>query len=121
MRAAILRCQEKFGFETPVLQSPKAQQSGWLEADTAEHGWIESLSIWCAEQNIEIRGGFKLPGAATNDRSIVDLADIVAPTVRRVLQLKSYEMDQHWASDYLLLDGHTANVDAVHLERIEVK
>jgi hypothetical protein len=114
LRAAILRCQEKFGFETPVLQSTKAQQSGWLEADTAEHGWIESLSIWCAEQNIEIRGGFRLPGAATHDRSIVDLAEIVAPTVRRLLQRKSYEMDQHWASDYLLLEGYTANVDAVH-------
>ncbi len=38
LRAAIIRCQEKFEFETPVLQSPKAQERGWLETDTAEHG-----------------------------------------------------------------------------------
>jgi len=42
------------------------------------------------------------------------MADIVAPTVRHLLQLKSYTMDQHWESDYLLLDGHSVNVDAVH-------
>jgi hypothetical protein len=34
-RACALQCYEKLGFETPVLQSTKAQESGWLESDTA--------------------------------------------------------------------------------------
>ena len=33
---------------------------------------------------------------------------------RRRLQQATFEMDQHFVSDFLLLDGRTANLDAVH-------
>ena len=114
LRAAISRCQEKFGYETPVFQSKNARHHTWLEADTAEHGWIESLAVWCAERNIQLFGESGLLGAATHDRSIIDIAAIKSPIYCRLIQQKAYAMDQHWASDYLLPDGYTINVDAVH-------
>jgi hypothetical protein len=95
MRAAMLRCQGKFLFETSVLQSTKAQESGWLESDTAEHGWLESLADWCVEKKIEIHGGCRLTGATTRDRSIVCLEDIVTPDIVGLLQRTSYMMNQH--------------------------
>jgi hypothetical protein len=129
LRAAITRCQEKFGSSQLVFESNMAKDPGWLEGDSAEHGWIESLAVWCSEKGIELRGGHGLPGAASDDAAIVDLvrqefteADDDVGTLarkhflrtRRLLQQASFEMDQHFVSDFLLLDGRTTNLDAVH-------
>jgi hypothetical protein len=79
-----------------------------------QHNMNESLAVWCSEHNIKVRGGYRLSGAAIRDRSIIDMADSFAPAVCRLLQHKPYEMDKHWASDYLLVDGHTVIVDVVY-------
>ena len=161
IRAAISRCQERFGSSYPVFESDSARHGGWLEPDTVEHGWIESLATWCAEQSITLHGGRGLPGAAIGDASIVDLqaypfhvTNDDSPTppppafvgpppttesdaesrasgddganadstreakrsllLRGKLQRATFDMDQHFASDFLLLDGCTPNPDAAH-------
>ena len=129
IRAAITRCQERFGSSQLVFESSMTKVPDWLEGDSAEHGWIESLAVWCSEKGIELRGGRGLPGAAFGDAAIVDLvqedftgdnddADTLARKCflrrRRIVQQAAFEMDQHFVSDFLLLDGHTMNLDAVH-------
>ena len=110
IRAAITRCQEKYGSKTPVFETQHGWK--WLESDSAEHGWIEALAVWCSEHKIQLHGGATLPGAAHMDASVIDLATSVED--KQLLQRACHQMDQHWASDYLLLDGHTINIKAVH-------
>jgi hypothetical protein len=148
VRAAIARCQDRFGSMNPVFESPSASAAGWLESDSEEHGFIESLVVWCAEKDISLCGGRGLVGAAQGDAAVVDLlgpppVSVSSPSAavgaleedveepddvpdasalskrqqlnkRGRVQRALFEMDQHFASDFLLLDGKTANLDAVH-------
>jgi len=81
--------------------------------------------VWCAEKGVTLRGGHTLAGAASGDVAVVDLLEpdedgaeeVAHLRTRRQLQEATFVMDQHFASDFLLLDGRTPNLDAVHFIR----
>ena len=70
-------------------------------------------------------GGHTYAGAASGDVAVVDLLEpdedgaeeMAHLRTRRQLQEATFVMDQHFVSDFFLLDGQTPNLDAVHFIR----
>ena len=94
------------------MESATAQHDQWLPPKPAEHGWLESLIIWCSENNISLHGSPPLLGGAQHDVAITALAprDVDRSMFRQLARFSH----QYWASDFLLLDGSTVNTNAVH-------
>ena len=93
IKAAIARCQEKYGSAGPVFERGSSCDSRWLVARLAAFdsmGWIEELVVWCAEHGVTLSGGRGLAGAAFNDVAIVDLAHSDAD--RLILQRAAHEV-----------------------------
>ena len=112
IRAAITRAQEKFGVSGPVMESATTQYDRCLLPNPAEHGWIESLIIWCSENDISLHGGLPMLGGAQHDVAITGLAH--SDVDRSMLRRLTHRSNLFWASDFLLLDGCTVNTDVVH-------
>ena len=111
IRAAITRAQEKFGLSNPVMASATAQHDKWLLPNPAEHGWLESLILWCSQNDISLHGSPPLLGGAQHDMAITTLVSRAVD--RSMLRQLARQSHQYWASDFLLLDGRTVNTDAV--------